>query len=126
MNLIDIMKENGIDNNWLFSLAKLGNNEGLIFFEPISEIDDKTQEEIQSLDPKCIIIDGAKFIYHEEMDKEITIKSTNNMVVLTRIDGFEIKLASTDFVSCPFRLEEFKNTKPIVATLNAGFVALEN
>ena len=61
MNLIDIMKKNEIELEWLFTLARFNDKEGLMFFEPV--VDTINDMEVTNLDPKCIIIDDAKFIY---------------------------------------------------------------
>lgn len=107
MSLIDLMKENDIDLNWVFTHSRLHGKEGLLFFEVVTKENDDTGEEEQFLDPKCILIDDAKFIYSDDIEKEIEINWVNDKVVFNRIDGLEVKLTSSDLKNAPFKLVEF-------------------
>jgi hypothetical protein len=106
MDIGGMMKENEIGLEWLFTLAKLNNKEGLMFFEPVvAEIDGV---EVSNLDPKCFLIDGAKFIYDEDMDKEIIVNAVSSVVTLTRIDGIQLNINTDEIKGFPFSIEQFK------------------
>ena len=106
MVISEMMKENEIGLEWLFSLAKLKGKEGLMFFEPVvAEVDGA---EVSNLDPKCFLIDGAKFIYDEDMDKEITVNAINGVVTFTRIDGIQLNIDTNQIKGFPFGVEQFK------------------
>lgn len=107
-----MMKEKDIDLEWLFTLAKVDNKEGLMYFKPLIEVIDGT--EVSNLDPKCFVIDGAKYIYDEEMDEKIVVNCINNIITFTRIDGIQLNIDTTQIMGFPFNLEQFKNN-PIEA-----------
>ena len=108
MALIDIMNENKIDPNWIFTHARFHEKEGLFFFEPVLvEVDGKEE---QSLDTKCILIDDAVFNYSEDMEREIEINIVNDSIVFNRIDGQEISIPKSGFETMPFKLIEFAKT----------------
>ena len=126
MNLIDIMKKNEIELEWLFTLARFNDKEGLMFFEPVVDtIDDM---EVTNLDPKCIIIDDAKFIYDSEMDKNIIINTVDDVISFTRIDGIQLNIDTKEISGFPFEIQQFKN-KPFELSEDVsrdGYVNLEN
>lgn len=105
-----MMKENELSLQWLFSHARLVDKEGIIFFEVSTEKDDNDVE-FQALTPKCILVDGAKFLITEDNEHDITLNTLKNEIILNRIDGLEVKLTKNDFVDIPFHLEEFSKTK---------------
>jgi len=109
MNLIDIMKDQEIDINWVFTQAKFHDKEGLFFFESIvKENDDGVEEHF--FETKCILIDNAKFIYGEDMDKEISINTVDNKVVFNRVDGASVSINTVELSDLPFKLIEFGTT----------------
>lgn len=108
MNITEIMKENNINLEWLFVLAKLDNQEGLMYFETVT--DEVNQTEVTNLDPKCFIIDGAKFIYEEEMDPKITIHALEGVITFTRVDGIQLNIDTSQVKGFPFRYDQFKTS----------------
>lgn len=116
MNLVDVMKDNGIDLDNLFTIAKLNGNEGLMFFKPIQEDDENGEPKNTNLEPICFIIDGAKFVYDEEMDKNIVINSVDRIITLTRIDGIQLNLDMKIIVGFPFKYEKFPDK--VIKSLN--------
>lgn len=106
----EMMKENELSLQWLFSHARLADKEGIIFFEVSTETDEKDVE-FQALTPKCILIDGAKFLITEDNEHDITINTLKDEIILNRVDGLEVKLSKGDFVDIPFHLEEFSKVK---------------
>lgn len=111
MVISEMMKENGIEFEWLFTLSKLNNKEGLMFFEPIST--EINGVEVSDLDPKCFLIDGAKFIYDEDMDKDIVINAIDDVITFTRIDDVQLNINTKQIKGFPFSVEQF-TTKPVV------------
>lgn len=109
MNLYSIMKENDIELELLFTLAKLNDKEGLMFFESVIETIDESNESVTNLVPKYILIDNAKFIYDEEMDNKIVINSIDKIINFTRIDGYQINIDLSIISGFPFKVEQFKN-----------------
>ena len=109
MVLADIMKENEISPNWIFTHVKLHDKEGLFFFEPLVTENEDGEEE-QSLDTKCILVDDAVFKYSDDMEREIELNVIEDSVVFNRIDGKEIKIPRSGFEDMPFKLSEFPNT----------------
>jgi len=122
MSLLDIMKENEIDPNWIFTHARYKDNEGLFFFESvIHESEDEDVEDEHHFETKCLLIDGSKFVYGDAMEKEIEINTVNDNVVFNRVDGASVSLSKEDFAELPFRLTAF-GTEPIVAAKPADYV----
>ncbi len=116
MLLKDIMEENDINPNWIFTHARLHDKEGLFFFEPVLTENEDGEEE-QSLDTKCILVDGAVFNYSDDMEREIELNTIGDSVIFSRIDGKEIAIPKAGFEDMPFKLMEFSNalkphTKP--------------
>lgn len=108
MNLAEMMHENEIKLEWLFILAKLKDKEGLMFFEPVVEtLEDKT--EVSNLDPKCLLVDNGKFVYSEELDKDIIINTVDNIITFTRIDGVQLNINTQEIVGFPFAYEQFRD-----------------
>lgn len=109
MNIADIMNENDIQTDWVFTHGRLHNQEGIVFFEVGTQTEEINGEEqqFQTIDPKCILIDGARFNYSETMDHELELNSKDNAVIFNRIDGLEVKIPTTDFKDMPFRINEF-------------------
>ena len=122
MLLVDIMKENEINPNWIFTHVRLHGKEGLFFFEPvIVETEDGDE---QSLDTKCILVDDAVFNYSDDMEREIEINVVGETVIFSRIDGKEIAVPKSGFEDMPFKLIEFSKTlKP--HTKPTDFVEVE-
>jgi len=111
MSLLEIMKENDIDVNWVFTHVKFHNKEGLFFFESIvKESDEEGEEDEHYFDTKCILIDDAKFIYGDDMEKEIEINVINGNVIFNRVDGAEVSIPENEFKDLPFRLTTFSNS----------------
>ena len=115
MNLVDIMKEQEIDINWIFTHAKFHDKEGLFFFESIiKENEDGIEEHF--FETKCILVDDAKFTYGDDMEKEISINTVDNKVVFNRVDGASVSIDTSELSDLPFKLIEFgittNNTKP--------------
>jgi|SaaInlStandDraft_4_1057021.scaffolds.fasta_scaffold30335_4 hypothetical protein len=107
MNIIEMMKENEIELEWLFTLAKLEDKEGLMYFNPVTEVIDEV--EATNLDPKCILVDGAKFIYDDEMDNKITVNSVDDVISFTRVDGIQLNINTNEIAGFPFNVSQFKN-----------------
>jgi hypothetical protein len=57
MNLIDIMKKNEIELEWLFTLARFNDKEGLMFFEPVVDTINAIEfiHQIVSIDMCCAV-----------------------------------------------------------------------
>lgn len=106
-SVVDLMKENEIELEWLFTMAKLDNHEGLMYFEPITETVDEV--EVMNLEPRCFIIDGAKFVYDEELDEKIIVNAVDKVVTFTRIDGIQLNINTNDIEGFPFNVQEFKD-----------------
>jgi hypothetical protein len=107
MSLVELMKENDIELDWLFTLAKLNSNEGLMYFAPVVEtINDA---EVTNLEPKCFIIDGALFVYGDELDDKIEVNSINNVISLTRVDGIQLNIDTKTISGFPFKHTQFKS-----------------
>lgn len=104
--LIDIMKENEIDPNWVFTHAKLHDKEGLFFFESVVKEEDGEEPE-HYFDAKCLLIDNAKFVYGDDMEKEIEINISNDEVVFSRVDGASVSIPKSGFADLPFKLNDF-------------------
>jgi hypothetical protein len=127
-SLVDIMKQNDIELEWLFTFARYSDHEGLIYFEPIVETISKQEEEIEVMDlkPQCLIIDGAKFVYDEEMDSKIVIGAINNIVTLTRIDGVQINIDTRTIEDFPFATTTISSKISDVSVQKPqGFVEVE-
>ncbi len=108
MNITEIMKQNNINLEWLFTLAKFKNQEGLMYFEPlVATVND---EEVTNLDPRCIIVDDAKFIYEDEMDNDIIIHAVNNVITLTRVDGIQLNIDTKIIKGFPFKHDQFASS----------------
>lgn len=126
MNLMEIMKSNNIALECLFTLVRLNDKEGLMFFDVVDEIiDEEKNESVTNLDPRYILIDDAKFIYSSEMDSNITLNSINNIVNFTRIDGNQLNIDLSIINGFPFKTEQFKN-KVFEASAHNDFVKIEN
>lgn len=125
-NIVDLMKENEIELEWLFTLAKLNDHEGLMYFEPIVEktkLNDHVEEEsanddeevadeeleVMNLKPQCFIIDGTKFVYDEELDNKIVINAIDDVVTLTRVDGIQLNIDTKTLSGFPFMTSAFSN-----------------
>ena len=93
--LYDIMNENNIPFNSFFTIAEYLGQEGLIFFKPIIE-EDEDGNKSALLEPIKLLINDAVFIYDKSMDERLFLKQKNGKVLLTRIDGFELELSSSD------------------------------
>ena len=93
--LYDIMVENDIPFNAFFTIAEYLGQEGLLFFKPIVE-EDEDGNKIAILEPIKLLINDAMFIYDKSMDDRLYLKHKNGEVLLTRIDGFELKLTKED------------------------------
>lgn len=102
-----MMKENDIELEWLFTLAKLDNKEGLMYFEPV--IEEKDDVEVTNLDPKCFVIDGGKFNYDNDMDKNIIVNSIDDVITFTRVDGIQLNVDTNTITGFPFKFEQFKD-----------------
>ena len=123
MNIATMMKDNDIELEWLFTLSKLNDQEGLMYFEPIVEtIDDS---EVTNLNPKCFIIDGAKFIYDEDMDDKIIVNAVDKIVTLTRIDGIQINIDTKKVKGFPFKIVQFKDVPISQKDIPKDFVKVE-
>ena len=123
MNIATMMKDNDIELEWLFTLSKLNDQEGLMYFEPIVEtIDDS---EVTNLNPKCFIIDGAKFIYDEDMDDKIIVNAVDKIVTLTRIDGIQINIDTKKVKGFPFKIVQFKDIPISQKDIPKDFVKVE-
>lgn len=124
MNLSEIMKKNSIELECLFTLAKLDDKEGLMYFKPV--VENINDAEVTNLDPQCLIIDDGKFIYDEEMDSRIIINMVENIVTFTRIDGIQLNIDVSQ-IDFPFKTKEFKTT-PITEkpSIPEDFVELES
>jgi hypothetical protein len=107
MNIKNIMQTNNINLEWLFTLSKLNNKEGLMYFNPI--ITEINNHEFTDLEPQCFLIDGAKFLYDESMDRDIIIHSVDKVITFNRIDGIQLNINMSSIVGFPFRHEQFKN-----------------
>jgi len=107
MNLYEIMKEKDIRLECLFTLSKLNDQEGLMFFEPITDI--VNDVEVTNLKPQCFIIDDGKFVYDEEMDSKIIVNAIDNVITFTRIDGVQLNIDTTQINGFPFKTTQFKN-----------------
>lgn len=107
MEINEIMKSNDICLDWLFTLAKLNDKEGLMYFEPV--VSTVSETEVTDLVPKCFIIDGAKFIYDDEMDRNITVHSLNDIITFTRIDGVQLNINTKTINGFPFNTSQFRN-----------------
>lgn len=124
MNLAEMMKDSGIELEWLFTLAKLDDKEGLMYFEPVSETINDV--EVTNLDPRCILVDGAKFNYDEDMDKKITVNSINNIITFTRVDGIQLNINTKEISGFPFAVAQFNSTPfEIKAQMPEGHVEVE-
>ena len=125
MHIADIMNENKIPLDWIFTHGRLHHKEGIVFFEVATEKEeiDGVEEEFQTLDPRCILIDGAKFNYSETMEKELELNCKNSEVIFNRIDGLEVPIAAADFGNL-FRLVEFGD-KPIKQSKPEGHIEVE-
>ena len=110
------MEANDVGLDWLFTLAKLDRQEGLMYFEPVKTKIDGI--EVTDLDPKCFIIDGAKFVYDEDLDKNIIINAVNKVITFNRIDGIQFNVDVNLIEGFPFKVDSFsvmlptKNVKP--------------
>jgi len=108
MNLAELMKENEIELEWLFTLARLKDKEGLMFFAPIIEtLEDGS--EISNLDPKCFLVDNGKFVYSEELDNDITVNTIDSVISFTRIDGIQLNINTKEIKGFPFAYEQFRD-----------------
>ena len=112
--LVDLMKENDIDVNWIFTQAKFHGKEGLFFFESVVKDSEEegSDEQEHFFDAKCLLIDGAKFVYGEDMEKEIEINTKNEEVLFTRVDGASVSIPKAGFADMPFKLIEYSVTLP--------------
>lgn len=126
MHIADIMKDNNIQLDWIFTHGKLHGKEGIVFFEVGKETEeiDGVEQEFQTIDPKCILIDGARFNYSETMDHELELNSKDNNIVFNRIDGLEVVIPSGDFKEMPFKIVEFSN-KVLGSTPPANHIEVE-
>ena len=122
MSLLKIMKDNDIAVNWVFTQAKFHDKEGLFFFEPIVKENDDGEEE-HYLEAKCILIDDAKFVYGDDMEKEITINLIEGKIVFNRVDGTNVSISEAEFSGFPFKLVEFGKTVKHVEPVD--FVEIE-
>jgi len=107
MNLAEMMKENDIELEWLFTLAKLDDKEGLMYFEPVT--DEVDEHEVTNLAPKCLIVDGSKFVYDEDMDTKIIVNTIDDVITFTRIDGIQINIDTKQITGFPFTTAQFKD-----------------
>ena len=108
MNLAEMMKENDIGLEWLFTLSKLKDKEGLLFFEPVIEtLEDDS--EVSNLAPKCFLIDDGKFVYSEEMDNDIIINVIDHVISFTRIDGIQLNINTNEIKGFPFKFDQFRD-----------------
>ena len=105
MNIIDLMKEQNINLDWLFVMTKLNDKEGLMYFEPVLEAIDGV--DVTNLVPQCFIIDGAKFVYDDSMDSNIVIHSSDDVVIFTRVDGIQLNIDTKKIKGFPFKCESF-------------------
>ena len=121
-----MMTENNIDFECLFSLAKFKKKEGLMFFKPVKELVD--EQEMTNLVPVCIMVDGAKFVYDDELDEEYVINSVNKVVTFTRVDGIQINIDTNMIEGFPFKVEPFTTDSIESKNVNLaeGLVALED
>jgi hypothetical protein len=126
MHIADIMKENKIQLDWIFTHGRLHGKEGIMFFEVGTEKEkvDGEEQEYQTIDPKCMLIDGARFEYGATMDNELELNTKDGHVIFSRIDGLEVPIPATDFKEMPFNLIEFGN-KPIRQTAPEGHIEVE-
>jgi len=108
MTLLEIMNENNIDPNWIFTHARLHNKEGLFFFESIVKENDDDENE-HYFDTKCMLIDGARLDYSDDMEKNLELNSKDGLIVLSRIDGASLTLKKSDFENLPFKVIEFSS-----------------
>jgi len=106
MTLLEIMNENNIDPNWIFTHARLHDKEGLFFFESIIKENDEGEDE-HYFDTKCMLIDGARLDYSDDMEKNLELNSKDGMIILSRIDGASLTLKKSDFENLPFKVTEF-------------------
>ena len=111
MSLLEIMKENDIDPNWVFTHARLHNKEGLFFFESVIK-DEEEGEPEHYFDTKCLLIDNAKLVYGDDMENEIEINTIDDNVVFSRIDGASVSIPSSGFDGFPFKMIEFGTSIP--------------
>lgn len=117
MSLLDIMKQNDIDPNWVFTHARFHDKEGLFFFESVVTDAENDKEAEHYFDTKCILVDDSKFNYGDDMEKEVEINVVEGKVIFSRIDGAEVSIPKADFSEMPFKLVEFgtsmsKHNKP--------------
>ena len=111
MSLLEIMKKNNIDPNWIFTHARLHNKEGLFFFESVVTDDDEGEQE-QYFDAKCLLIDNTKLVYGDDMEKEIEINSLDDNIIFNRVDGVSVSIPSSGFDNFPFKVIEFGTSIP--------------
>lgn len=126
MHIADIMKENKIKLDWIFTHGRLHGKEGFVFFEVGTETEEVDGEEVeyQTIDPKCVLIDGARFEYGTTMDNELEINLKGDEVIFNRIDGLEVPVKADGFKDMPFKLVEF-GIKPIKQTAPEGHIEVE-
>jgi len=125
MHIADIMKDNNIQLDWIFTHGRLHQKEGIVFFEVGIEKEeiDGVEQEFQTIDPKCILIDGAKFDYSHTMDTELELNTKDTNVIFNRIDGLEVPIPASEFKNI-FKLVEFGD-KPIKQTVPEGHIEVE-
>ena len=103
-----MIKENDTELEWLFVLAKLDDHEGLLYFKPVVEEIDEV--EVSNLVPQCIIIDGAKYVYTDELDKKLTVNAINDVITFCRVDGIQLNIDTNEIGGFPFEISQFKDT----------------
>jgi hypothetical protein len=108
MKLHEIMNENEIKLEWLFTLSKFDDKEGLMFFEPVIETKEDGTE-VNNLDPKCFLIDGGKFVYDEAQDNKIIINAIDGVITFTRVDGIQVNIDTKTIKGFPYAHEQFKD-----------------
>lgn len=125
MYIADLMKNNNIQLDWIFTHGRLHQKEGIVFFEVGIETEeiDGIEQEYQTIDPKCIMIDGAKFDYSHTMDTELELNTKDTNVIFNRIDGLEIPIPASEFKNT-FKLVEFGN-KPLKQNVPEGHIKVE-
>lgn len=105
MSIANIFEQNEIPTNWSFVIAKLKHQEGIMFFKTVvNEVDG---EQTTDLDPQCFIIDGAKFVYTDDLKSDVIMHSVDDIIVFNWADGTKLNVNTRIVEEFPFKHETF-------------------
>jgi len=110
--LKDMVEKFQIPKKSLFTMGRLHNKDGLIFFELNPVENEDGEVDYHDLQPTMIIIDGEKFTYSDTMIPDLFIHSINKVLSLNTLTGGVLEFKLNELIGFPFRTMDLVSNPP--------------